>query len=563
MNLKISLGNTWHTAEHDSVRFSWKGDPLCDQVIMDEPGILSLFSSVQPGKVNGSTEFNDLLLRFNGSFAFIVEYQDHLLCVADRIRSIPLFFAINPEGFTLSDDAYALKDQISHSLSEPNSAEFLATGYVTGPETLVNEIHEIQAGEYLIYTKSEGKYTVYPWFRYLHGDFSDNTEEQLLRGLDTVMTGVFNRLLDTTVRQGKTIVVPLSGGLDSRLIVAMLKRLGARDVICFTYGKKGNRESEVSRKVAEALGFPWYFVEYSGRRWRDWYRSDEMRAYERYCSNLTSSPHFQDFLAVKILKNEGKIPDNAVFVPGHSGDMLAGSWIPKDIGTLDHTYDQFVTHTLEQHYSLGRWKEDGDKDLDTFFQNRIRKSVGELMVTDAESLASAIEYFNFKERQAKFIVNSVRVYEYFGYEWRIPLWDSELIDFFLHIPLKFRLDQSLYNTYCYNEVFKTDLASLSHIPCNTYGEKSLLASVKDFVFRKIPRSRAIAINLYKRYKLMGAYSSDPLNMYTLMSKSEFKKFYSDHANFNTFISENFMARLRAEEDLVAHPEKMIKEKNLG
>jgi asparagine synthase (glutamine-hydrolysing) len=68
-------------------------------------------------------------------------------------------------------------------------------------------------------------------------------------------------------------VVPLSGGLDSRIIVAMLKRLGVEDVICFTYGKKGNREAEISRQVAEALGYRWYFVEYTKEKLYDGYHS--------------------------------------------------------------------------------------------------------------------------------------------------------------------------------------------------------------------------------------------------------------------------------------------------
>jgi asparagine synthase (glutamine-hydrolysing) len=46
--------------------------------------------------------------------------------------------------------------------------------------------------------------------------------------------------------------------------------------------------------------------------------------------------------------------------------------------------------------------------------------------------------FGNLQRQPKFIVNAVRTYEYFGYEWRLPLWDKDLVSFWLSIPLSVR-----------------------------------------------------------------------------------------------------------------------------
>ena len=44
-------------------------------------------------------------------------------------------------------------------------------------------------------------------------------------------------------------------------------------------------------------------------------------------------------------------------------------------------------------------------------------------------------FWNWRERQAKFILNSVRVYDYFGYGWRLPLFEKELLDFVASIPV--------------------------------------------------------------------------------------------------------------------------------
>jgi hypothetical protein len=47
------------------------------------------------------------------------------------------------------------------------------------------------------------------------------------------------------------------------------------------------------------------------------------------------------------------------------------------------------------------------------------------------------------ERQAKFICSSVRVYEDFGFEWRLPLFDHELMDFWARAA-QLRVGRALY-----------------------------------------------------------------------------------------------------------------------
>lgn len=205
-------------------------------------------------------------------------------------------------------------------------------------------------------------------------------------------------------------------------------------------------------------------MEYTKEKLYDGYHSRAISVYKIYSSNLTSLPHTQDFLAVKELKEEGKIPENAVFVPGHTGDMISGGHIPLDYDQhQSYTFDKFLIDILKKHYSLWKWN---TTELGPLFKDRVWKSVGDIPVYSNESCANAIELFDFSERQAKYIVNSVRVYEFFGFQWRIPLWDVELIDFFLQVPVSYRIHQLLYKNYAKN-LFTRHLQSLSEIECTT------------------------------------------------------------------------------------------------
>ena len=90
-----------------------------------------------------------------------------------------------------------------------------------------------------------------------------------------------------------------------------------------------------------------------------------------------------------------------------------------------------------------------------------------MQIQDNESYSNAVECFDFDNRQAKFIVNSVRVYEFFDFSWRIPLWDNDLIDFFRRVPLKYRTNTYLYRRYAVEKLF-VDLAhELGRIDCTT------------------------------------------------------------------------------------------------
>lgn len=466
MKVELSIHNRyypWTEVKADGVRCWLKGTFFSQKELLQSDDVIRLFSSALGDSWIDHEALKADLLALNGDFALAMETSRYIFCTVDRVRSIPLFYAVGEDGALFSDDANLLRDRLNPPFNEENGAEFLVTGYVTGPDTLFDRISQLQAGEYLVYDKKDGSLITHFYHRFWHGNYFLDSEDGLLNRLDEIFIRVFQRLIEST--KGQRIVVPLSGGLDSRIIVAMLKRLGVEDVICFTYGKKGNREAKISRQVAEALGYRWYFVEYTHEKWYNCYHSDEMREYLKYGGNLVSLPIIQDFLAVKELKKEGKIPENAVFVPGHTGDMISGGHIPLDYDQpQSYNFEKFLEDNLKKHYNLWKWDM---VDVGPIFKEKITKTVGDISVFDNDSCANAIELFDFNERQAKFIVNSVRAYEFLGYQWRIPLWDEELVGFFLEIPMQYRLNQLLYKIYVNVMLFTWGFRILSTIDCTT------------------------------------------------------------------------------------------------
>ena len=62
-----------------------------------------------------------------------------------------------------------------------------------------------------------------------------------------------------------------------------------------------------------------------------------------------------------------------------------------------------------------------------------------------------IYYYEFVSRQSKYVMQGQKVFEFYGYEWRLPLWDIEYLRFWEKIPAQFKKNQTLYEEMLVNE----------------------------------------------------------------------------------------------------------------
>jgi len=389
--------------------------------------------------LKGESAILNFLKGANGFFS-IINIDDNTGWMAvDRIRSMPIFYGQHNGKLFISDDARWVREQVQdHEIDPIARKEFLACGYVTGPDTLFPNVKQVQAGEVIFFEmKEDGNINLdnHRYFRHNHDNFFDDDDNVIHREYDNVLNVSFQRLI--TFANNRPLLVPLSGGYDSRLIVMMLKRLQYDNVIAFTYGRPGNRESQVSREVAKKLGIRWEFVPYTDELWGLWNNSDEMKLYFSFADGLSSLPHIQNW-AVKCLKEENRIPENVVVVPGHSAGSIAGekSESCPHIYTKSTTEKELVSAIIKFHYSLYKWSKN-EETLEALFEQRVRSALGEIQQYYDNS--SAFESWDMSERQTKFIVNSVRLYEFFGFDWWLPFWDREYVSFWRHIKSDMRI----------------------------------------------------------------------------------------------------------------------------
>jgi asparagine synthase (glutamine-hydrolysing) len=435
-----SGGFIWQRTENISVRgylFDRSGQ------FFESESLLEYFS--------GISSFSDLEERVtyaNGCFSVIFSLDEDLYIASDSVRTFPVFYRRFNDDWIISDDANALiKNYGKSSLNELACNEFLATGCVTGDETLTQEIFQVQAGELIHLHGLELKRKFF--FTYRTHQTSDAEYDELRKFGIEVFGRTFSRFINGL--EGRTVIVPLSGGYDSRLIAVMLKKSGYTKVICITYGRPENPEIKISRKVAEILGFKWICIEYTDELVKGFIDDPYFKNYFPFASNLVSMFFLQEYFAIRYLKEKQLIPDDSLFVPGHSGDFIGGSHLGKYGNLLgSESTKEIADRLLMQLYSYIR-PEGSVRDT---MLNRIEKNLDGKFTGEHDLAYTIQEDWDFKEKLAKFITNSVSTYTFFGYGFRLPFWDKELVEFFKLLPLHMKINKYLYDDILTNEFFE-------------------------------------------------------------------------------------------------------------
>lgn len=430
-------GFEWFSNDKASVKgyaFDSKDNYLSGQKLLD------FFSFIEDEK-----KFAFQLSNLSGFFSVIVEGNNFTLAAVDRMRAFPIFYSYQNKLLKISDNPDWLDTGgDNNNISSLVKDEFLLCGYVTGRDTLLDSIKQLQAGEYLVFNKHNSNICQKRYFEYLRQDDNTINNEDLLKAMDNLHVKVFKRMIKSL--NNRTALIPLSGGHDSRLLVFMLKRLGYENVICYTYGKKGNWESEISKKVALSLGYKWHFVPFTRKKWYDWFTTQSRKDYFKFGGHIASIAHIQDWPAVKELQDKNLIPEDAIFVPGHSYDFLQGGHLdPHLLNKPIYSNKEVQNLIIQKHYNL--WDKISIDRKQSIFSERINRLIVVKESYSSEEAAEQFEKWDWQERQAKFICNSVRVYEFWNFAWRMPFWDNDLMKFWSKIPLKHRIRRNLYFRY--------------------------------------------------------------------------------------------------------------------
>lgn len=387
-----------------------------------------------------------VLSAFAGDFAFILETQNFILAVVDKIRSYPLFYTRTAAGYLVANSARLLRETLSiKSCDEEAVREFQMTGYVTGRRTLAEGIKQVQPGEFLWIDKATLSAQTRIYKSFYVKEKEERPETEWLDEFDAVNERTFREVIDSL--EGRPVWIPLSGGLDSRLVAAMLVSLGHENVKTFSYGLPGNYQARVAELVAEKLGLKWLFIPFTHEWARPRFADSRRKEYFRYADGLNSVPFMAEYFSLLHLQEKGLIDKDAVIINGQSGDFVSGGHIPAGLPSVSGNWQRFLLDAvIDKHYSL--WTDLKTEENLHFAEKLLLHHFARFdEPAGPQDVADLFEHWECMERQSKHVVNGQRAFEFFGFGWRIPLWSDRYFDFWKKVPWQYKFDQSLYKKY--------------------------------------------------------------------------------------------------------------------
>jgi asparagine synthase (glutamine-hydrolysing) len=390
------------------------------------------------------SDLQNYIQRLGIGWAFIAASPGWVIAAVDSVRSYPIFYTLIANQLKVSNSARQLQGILTNrSFDSVAVTEFRMSGYVTGANTLSKAIHQLQAGELLATEGPDCIPTVIRYYRYLPKPEATQDPNTWVDELAETTENIFRRMIESA--NGRQFLVPLSGGLDSRLIVCMLRHLGYKNVRTFSYGPPGNYEAKIARYVAEKVGYPWEFVPTTHSAFRSYFWSQARCDYWGYADGLCAIPNMQDIYPLQLMRDRGLL-DNVIVVNGQSGDFISGGHIPESLlGGADR--DILLRAITDKHFSLRKSLKTPENIASIV--RRVRCSLQEMEEEVGGELhpVTLYESWEWQERQCKYVIAGQRIYDWLGLDWSLPLWDTDYLRFWSRVPYELKLHQQLYKKY--------------------------------------------------------------------------------------------------------------------
>jgi asparagine synthase (glutamine-hydrolysing) len=197
----------------------------------------------------------DLVQHLRGMFVFVIwdKSKRKLFAARDRLGIKPFYYWLTPERFVFGSEIKAILEHPSGRAMLNQSAipEYLAFGYLAGPETIFEGIAKLPPAHTLEIDES-GKTSIRQYWEIPAALSERGSEQQYVR--------TYRQMLEDAVSSHLLSDVPLgmflSGGLDSSAIAALMARCRREPIETFSVGYTEDQFSELgfAKQVAAHIG---------------------------------------------------------------------------------------------------------------------------------------------------------------------------------------------------------------------------------------------------------------------------------------------------------------------
>jgi len=204
---------------------------------------------------------NDLIFKLKGAFNIIIwDGNEKKLTVAnDRYGLRPIYYAQSKNGLYLASEVKAILacNDVSKNVDHSAIASLFFFGFVMENRTYFESIKLLPPASLLIFKNTEVSISNYWDFNFL-----DRNEGKTQDYYEQKLASLILQAIERHTKDGARITVPLSGGLDSRTILASIPR-EYYPVNTVTFGTEDMDDVKIARQISKVLGANHHYLELS------------------------------------------------------------------------------------------------------------------------------------------------------------------------------------------------------------------------------------------------------------------------------------------------------------
>ena len=381
--------------------------------------------------------YKQKLYNIDSNFFLIIWSVDYLFCTVDHISSYQLAYKFENNQIIISNNLSRCND----SINEHSFNSILYSGYTLGNKTLYKNYKTLYPCEFLIYKNNVIKKNFFYDINFVYN--SSSTSEFELEGK------IEKLFLKLKKRYTKcNIVVPLSAGIDSRLILSSLKYFDFQNVKLFTHYNQNKRDKNIAFKLSKYFDYPIELINLKLQDCKKIYRSKKFNEYLNYKTVFNSLNNHGDYISIeKLIKKKFIDIETDLIMNGQSGDFISGNHIPMFLfenknTNIDYLKEKTLDYIIYKHFNL--WSEEKFNEDQLNLRNMIKEKYFN-NVKKIHEIIGSYEKFEFENRQVKWVIGQQKVYDFFKLSCYLPLWSITLVDFFSNkISVEQKKGQKLY-----------------------------------------------------------------------------------------------------------------------
>ncbi|MFB0527472.1 MAG: asparagine synthetase B [bacterium] len=428
---------------------------------------------------------NDFVFKLNGAFNILTwDWKEKKLSVFnDRYGLRPIYYSQHNSELYLASEMKAILtcDDVTKNIDDGAIASLLFFGFVMGNRTYFESIKLLPPASFLVFKNNEISIHNYWDFNFL-----DRNEGRTQSYYEQRLGSLILQAIERHIKGGVRITIPLSGGLDSRTILASIGR-EYYPINTVTFGTEDVDDIKIAKTVSDALGTNHHYLEISPED-----IINNARKIVNVTDGMISFLHSTGNMKLELIRDytdvclDGMQPFGSFFAP---------------FATFKRKEKLLIADYLFQPISINLAK---SLFIDSYYKkikNYPREAIRNISRKCKSISASNIIDYSIATEYVRRFVNYGNLVKRTHVQVRSPFFDNDLVDFIVNTPPQERRYQ-----YLYTRTFSRLFPELARIPWEKTGlpvdatnsfAKMTLCLIKKRFMKKM--GMASSINLFAKY----------------------------------------------------------------